>query len=57
MIMMREMQFKLFFTHRVADIFNDNIDIHIILSNDDVYVAKQFRSHWMMDILKMPAQK
>ncbi len=37
--MMREMQFKLFFTHRVEDIFNDNIDIHIILSNDDVYVV------------------
>lgn len=41
-IIMREMQFKLFFTHRVADIFNDNIDIHIILSNDDVYVATLF---------------
>jgi len=39
---MREMQFKLFFTHRVEDIFNDNIDIHIILSNDDVYVATLF---------------
>jgi len=39
---MREVQFKLFFTHRVVDIFNDNIDIHIILSNDDVYVATLF---------------
>ncbi|RKE57237.1 hypothetical protein DFQ12_2118 [Sphingobacterium detergens] len=39
---MRGMQFKLFFTHRVTDIFNDNIDIHIILSNDDVYVATLF---------------
>ncbi len=39
---MREMQFKLFFTHQVEDIFNDNIDIHIILSNDDVYVATLF---------------
>ncbi|RKO68336.1 hypothetical protein D7322_27750 [Sphingobacterium puteale] len=42
MIIMRKMQFKLFFTHRVEDIFNDNIDIHIILSNDDVYVATLF---------------
>lgn len=42
MIIMREMQFKLFFTQRVEDIFNDNIDIHIILSNDDVYVATLF---------------
>lgn len=39
---MREMQFKLFFTHRVEDIFNDNIDIHIIMSNDEVYVATLF---------------
>ena len=42
MNIMREMQFKFFFTHRVADIFNGNIDIHIILSNDDVYVATLF---------------
>lgn len=42
MIIMREMQFKLFFIHRVEDIFNDNIDIHIILSNDEVYVATLF---------------
>ena len=27
MNIMREMQFKFFFTHRVADIFNGNIDI------------------------------
>jgi len=42
MTIRREIQFKLFFTNRVADIFNDNIDIHIILSNDDVYVATLF---------------
>jgi len=42
MIIMREMEFKLFSRHRVADIFNDNIDIHIILRNDDVYVATLF---------------
>ncbi len=37
---MKEMPFKLFFTHRVEDIFNDII--YIILNNDDVYVATLF---------------
>ncbi|WP_159728056.1 hypothetical protein [Sphingobacterium sp. 18053] len=39
---MRKMQFKLSFTHRVEDIFNDNVDIHIIVNNDEVYVATLF---------------